>query len=145
MSQAVVDASVALKWLLEEEHSEKALALLEDCLLAGVALVGPPHLQGEVANALYRRMQRSGPDSITRAEAEDALEKFLAIPIQIVSSEDLYTRSFAFALQAGLRSLYDSIYVVLAQLLNAELWTDDRRLLNVLGRTAPWVRGIRDY
>lgn len=144
MKQLVVDASVALKWLLEEEYSEQATVLLEDRLQAGTAVVGPPHLPAEVANALYRRMQR-GENSITRSEAEEALSKFLALPIQIVGSPELYTRAFAFALQVGLSSLYDSIYVVLAELLGTELWTDDRRLLNTLAEMTPWVRSIGDY
>lgn len=144
MNQLVVDASVALKWLLAEELSDRAEALLEDSLQAGTVLVGPPHLTGEVANALYRRIHRS-QNSITQDEAEEALAKFLAIPIQIITSDDLYTRAFAFALQHGLSSLYDSLYVVLAELLGAQLWTDDRRLLNTIGQAAPWVRSIADY
>jgi predicted nucleic acid-binding protein len=144
MSEVVVDASVALKWLIEEEYSDAAASLMEDSLNVGTVIVGPPHLPGEVANALYRRMQRS-QNSITRPEAEEALATFLALPIQIISSQELYARAFAFALHAGLSSLYDSIYVVLAQLMGVELWTDDRRLLSVLARTAPWVRAIGDY
>jgi len=97
-------------------------------------------LPGEVANALYRTENR-----ITRHDAEAALNTFLAIPIQIVVSNELYARALAFALQAGLSSIYDSLYVVLAQSLNAELWTDDRRLLNSLAQTASWVRSIGDY
>jgi len=143
-NQVVVDASVALKWLIQEEHSDRADALLADSLQPGIVLVGPPHLPGEVANALYRRVHRT-ENSITRHDAEAALNTFLAIPIQIVVSNELYARALAFALQAGLSSIYDSLYVVLAQSLNAELWTDDRRLLNSLAQTASWVRSIGDY
>jgi len=143
-NQVVVDASVALKWLIQEEFSDRADALLEESLRADVTLVGPPHLPGEVANALYRRVHRS-ENRITRQEAESALDTFLTIPIQIVVSDELYTQALAFALQAGLSSIYDSLYVVLAHSLNAELWTDDRRLLNALVQTAPWVRSIGEY
>jgi predicted nucleic acid-binding protein len=55
----VVDASVAMKWLIEEELSQQAEALYEQSLRAGIAIVAPPHLTIEVANALYRR--RCGP------------------------------------------------------------------------------------
>ena len=44
----------------------------------------------------------------------------------------------------GLPTTYDSLYVVLAALLQAESWTDDRRLLTNLGPNAPWVRWIGD-
>ncbi|MDP8924805.1 MAG: type II toxin-antitoxin system VapC family toxin, partial [Chloroflexota bacterium] len=99
---------------------------------------------GEVANALYRRIHR-GQHALTRSEAAEALGTFLAFPLHIVSTEDLYTRSFDFAVQAGLPSIYDSMYVVLAQSLGAELWTDDRRLLNSVAQISPWVRWIGHY
>jgi len=35
--------------------------------------------------------------------------------------------------------------VVLAQMLDTELWTDDRRLRNAVGSVAPWIRWIGDY
>lgn len=40
---------------------------------------------------------------------------------------------------------YDALYVVLAQLLGLELWTDDRALINTLAGAAPWVRWIGVY
>jgi predicted nucleic acid-binding protein len=144
LNHVLVDASVAMKWVIEEELSDRAESLLEDTIRSGSTIVGPPHLAGEVANALYQRTLRS-QHTLTRSEAEEALAAFLAIPIQMVTSEDLYIRSFTFALQAGLPSLYDSMYVVLAQMLNAELWTDDRRLLRSVAQIASWVRWIGDY
>ena len=45
----------------------------------------------------------------------------------------------------GLGAIYDALYVVLAQRLDAELWTTDRNLINAVGRAAPWVRWIGDY
>jgi predicted nucleic acid-binding protein len=41
--------------------------------------------------------------------------------------------------------VYDALYVVLARLLNAELWTADGRLVTQLAGRAPWVRSLRDY
>ena len=42
-------------------------------------------------------------------------------------------------------SAYDSVYVVLADMLEAELWTDDRRLLNSVEGVAHAVRWVGDY
>ena len=46
---------------------------------------------------------------------------------------------------ASLPSLYDSLYVVLAEVVNTELWTADQTLVRALGDSARWVRSIGDY
>ena len=140
----VVDASVAIKWVVAEEFSEQAEALLNDA--ASSAIVGPPALSTEVANALYQRTRRRDPKTrLTVGEAEAALARFLAIGIQLVSSEDLDQQAFAFARQQRLADIYDTLYVILAQRLSTELWTDDRKLLEAVRRIAPWVRWIKEY
>jgi predicted nucleic acid-binding protein len=140
----VVDASVAIKWLVEEEFSAQAEALLEDA--AGRSIVGPLPLTSEVANALYQRTRRKDPATrLTPEEAERALAQFLRLRVRLVASDDLYQQGFAFARTHQLPNLYDSLYVVLAQMLGADLWTDDRVLLGAVGQAAPWVRPISDY
>ena len=79
------------------------------------------------------------------AEAEQALVRFLRFPIALLTPADLYQQAFAFARTHNLTNIYDSLYVVLAQTLGTELWTDDQALLRALGAAAPWVRSIRDY
>jgi len=138
----VVDASVALKLVLAEEFTDRAQALLRDSLQARRPLVAPPHLHSEVINALYQRLRRR---TITEDEANQAVTQFLRFPITLSAPADLYQQAFTFAGTAALPTIYDSLYVVLAQFLGAELWTDDRRLRTALGTTAPWVRWIGDY
>ena len=48
----VVDASVAVKWVLDEEFTEQARNLLRDSVRQPI--VAPPHLTSEVTNALYQ-------------------------------------------------------------------------------------------
>ncbi len=139
----VVDASAAIKWVVEE-FSEQAEALLNDA--ATSAIVGPPALITEVANALFQRARRRDPATrLTVDEAQAALDRFLALGIQLLSSDALYQEAFAFARQHRLPDIYDTLYVVLAQRLGAQLWTDDRRLLDAVRALAPWVRWIKDY
>lgn len=149
MNQApvAVDASVALKWVVPaEDFVRQARALFADTLRAGRAIVGPPHLPGEVSNALYQRVRSQEPARhLTDAEAQEGLEAYLAIPVQLVAPSELYERAFRLARSHNLPSMYDSLYVVLAHILGAELWTADRRLLSAIGSGAPWVRFIRDY
>lgn len=56
--QIVIDASAALKWVLDEEHSDRAHALLSDALERHTMLSAPPLLAGEAANAIYQQQRR---------------------------------------------------------------------------------------
>ena len=54
----VVDASLAVKWLVEENDSDKAHAVLESWVTQDVTGITPHLMRFEVANALHRRVLR---------------------------------------------------------------------------------------
>lgn len=143
----VVDASIAVKWVVPAENlARQARALLDGAAAAGDTLVGPPHLPGEVTNALYQRTRtRETIRQLATDVARAALVDFMALPLQIVGSPGLYEDAYSFARAQNLPGIYDSIYVVLARELGTELWTADQRLLSAVGRSAPWVRSIAHY
>jgi predicted nucleic acid-binding protein len=147
MNQAVVvDASVALKRVLAEEFTEESRSLFAKSLQDRRPVVAPPLLPSEVGNALYQRLRTSvASRRLTDAEADGALAAFLHLPITLLAPDDLYPSAFAFAKTHHLPSVYDSVYVVLAQLLQTELWTADQRLVHAVAPSAPWVRWIGDY
>ena len=142
---AVVDASVAVKWLFVEELTAQARALLAREQRANRPLRAPSLLPNEVANAIHRRLRRG---LITDVQADVAVAEaavLLAGSVELVTPADLPWQAFAFAKALGLGAIYDALYVILSQRLGAELWTADRTLFNAVGRTAPWVRWIGDY
>jgi len=51
----VVDAAVALKWVVTEPGSEQAGALLTAMAEGALSLVAPEHLVGEISNGLRKR------------------------------------------------------------------------------------------
>jgi predicted nucleic acid-binding protein len=139
----VVDASLAAKWLFpEEEHSDKALALLTATLQASEPVLAPPLLPSEVANTIRQRMRR---DALPLDTALALLEQFLAVPLTLTAPDQLYRRTLAIADAHGLPATYDAHYLALAELLGCELWTDDQRLLRLVGNTLRFVRSIGDY
>lgn len=142
----VVDASVAVKWVITaEEYAAEAAALLADALVGEVVVV-PPHFPGEVANAIYQRVNSRDPGRhISEDRGRTALSLFLAVPHTVANSDRFYADAFDFARSRRLPSIYDALYVVLARDLGCDLWTADRRLLDSLGTAAPWVRFIGDY
>ena len=52
----VVDASLAVKWLVEEDDSNKAHAVLQSWVAQDIARIAPYLMPFEVANALHRRV-----------------------------------------------------------------------------------------
>jgi predicted nucleic acid-binding protein len=121
---AVVDASVAIKWLLPESHSSEALRLLSE----SYALLAPDLLFPEVGNVLWKRI-RSG--EIDEAKAAELLHWLTDLPIEIYSAGPLLTAALAIACGSG-RTVYDSLYLALAVQERTVLVTADERLSNSL-------------
>lgn len=143
----LVDASVAIKWVVAETESSQAAALLYDAVQAQHRIVGPPHLKSEVINAVYRRTLRGRPEEgqLAFSLAAEAVAAFLSFPLTILEPAELYQQGFQLAHRFGLRTICDSLYIALAVLLEAPLWTADQRLLNSLGPDSPYVRSITLY
>ena len=143
----VVDPSLTISRLLLERFTDQARAFFNDNLHQRRPVFAPPHLSSEVINAIYQRLRgrRQPRYHISEAEADQALDNFLVLPIHVISPDGLYQEGYRFAKSHDTPTIYDSLYVVLAQMLNAELWTADERLYNGVRSLAPWVRFVGDY
>jgi len=140
LKRYVVDASVAVKWLIPEEHSECAMRLLDGWLEGGLELDAPGLLRLEVTNALRRYVERGVIDA---GKAREGLGIFREIALDY-HEEDwlLIEEALEASLTTGL-SIYDAVYFVLARRLEATLITADRRLIDRIG-TEMKVEDIRD-
>ena len=125
MSGIVVDASVALAWLLEDEDDPRANRIL-DRLAEDVALV-PQLWHLETRNALIAAERRG---RLSEREVKERLGALNSIPIQTDDEPD-FQAAFDLARKHGL-SFYDALYLELAKRRDAELATLDR----ALGRAA---------
>src|SRR5207248_960339 len=83
----VLDASVALKLVFPEQHSDRALALLTATVQAGDTILAPPLLPFEVANAIRQRMIRQG---LALPRADHIMTRFLALPFTLAAPAGLY-------------------------------------------------------
>ncbi len=138
----VLDANVVAKAFLDEELSDLATAIITDSMAGDRPLFAPFHFQSEVINTIHKHRRRG---SITLQEANQALNRFLQLDVNLVSSPELHQRAFAFAYEHRLSTIYDSLYAVLAESLNAEFWTNDRRFIRQAGPAASWIRWLGDY
>jgi predicted nucleic acid-binding protein len=115
----VVDASVAVKWVLEEPLWEHARALLT----SEAELVAPDFLVLDVANALWKRIRRGELD-YTDAQ--------LRIDTLIEGDPEFFESGFlirdALELAATLdHSVYDCLYLALAVHEGTQVMTADQR------------------
>ena len=120
----VVDASVALKWLVAEEDSAQANRLLQD----GVRLHAPHFLELEIANALWKKVR----SKVIDPDAAVALNKrFLKLDIRWQAGKWIGEQTLPLGLLSG-HSLYDFAYLTLAAHLGCPLVTADRDFVAVL-------------
>ena len=117
----VLDASVVVAWLLDDEDEPRARAAV-DRLEVEVALV-PPVWHVEVRSALLGAERRG---RISPTNVDDCLRRVDVLPVQSDLAPNL---DAAFALARGRRlSVYDALYLELAIRADAPLATLDAAL-----------------
>ena len=130
---AVVDASVAVKWLLPEPGRDEAAKLLDQFESEQIDLIAPPLIRIEVANTLSKRCRQHLLD---RKIAEALFDSFeLRTPMLV---ERPLRRALRLSLDLQI-SLWDSAYLALAMDYRTTLWTADRRLYRSVHRHYPFT------
>lgn len=117
--RVVVDASVAVKWYLEEDHAAPARRLLDGTY----ELIVPDLFFAEIGNVLWKRWRRGELDDDIIAETLAALDR---VPCETRSARPLLSGAMALATSLR-RTVYDSLYLALAIDTGARLVTADRR------------------
>lgn len=128
----VLDASVALKWVLPEPLAVEA-GLLLAALESGAAQFHVPELWlAEVANALWVRTRSAAPERLTPAEAASIASEFAGLGLRRHSHGDLIPLAVALACDSGI-TVYDALYLALAIHEGVRLVTADDLLVRKAG------------
>lgn len=136
MTSFVLDASVAAKWMLPakgELLSPQAFRLLDSYEVGDVDLMVPDIFWAECGNIVWKAVRQQRLD---RASAELAIWSLTRRNIPTNPTVDLLPNAVSIALNFG-RSVYDSLYVVLAAKRKAPLITADEGLANALAARFP--------
>lgn len=139
MIALVVDASVAVKWLVHEVHTRAALRLRD----READLVCPDLLFLEVGNVVWKKVRAGEIDGPLGRRMVDAI---LDAPLRVEPSVALLPAAWEIALRHD-RTVYDGVYLALAVALDARLVTADRRLVRALrssdlGERLVWVEDL---
>lgn len=121
----VLDASIAVKWRLQEHDSAEALSLLADIDARAVEVVAPNTFPVEVAHALTKAERRG---LIPTGEASLGLEDIMTAAVTLFDSIPILPRAVELASKKRI-GVYDCLYVAFAEDLDVELITAEARLV----------------
>jgi len=136
----VIDASVASKWYLrDEELLPQADQVFDSVVNAGST--APHIIRHEVANSLGAAV-RSG--RIARSAAEDKLGHFLRSNFATQPDPDpVIHQAMGITIDLSIYIL-DAVYIALAEQIDFEFVTADRKLYDAVTDSFPFVRWLGD-
>lgn len=123
----VIDASVAVKLIVEEAGTAQASALLD----GGDALIAPDWLKIEVASALWQKVRDS---QLLAIHAERGLRAIEGVFEQMVPAIDLADTAFLLSLRLR-HPVYDCLYLALGLASEATVVTADRKFFRAAERS----------
>ena len=110
MRKVVVDASVCLKWVFEEEDSEKARKLLTLSEKGDILLLAPEIWEYEIVNGFATALLKN---KLSYLKSKKLLKMVLEARPQMISAHELLLKSLENSHQYRI-SAYDSGYITLA-------------------------------
>ncbi len=132
---AVLDSCVALKWVLTETDSAKALLLRDGFQNQLHEFLAPDIFLAECSHALLKAERRN---IIATGEAAFLLGDIVSTPPDLHSFIPLMARAVEIAsdMRCG---FYDCLYVALAERENCELITSDQKMIVNLQPQFPFI------
>ena len=141
MKRYVVDASVATRFVLDEELDDEAKSILEGFVEGDYNLLAPTLINYEVGNALRTAAARK---DISVQESGESYEAFLGFKIDVDNMEiDDYMGALALSSRRNI-SIYDAAYIWLSKKLAAPLVTADAKQMEAANNETI-ARHVREW
>lgn len=122
----VIDASVAIKWVVGERGSEAAVRLVDGSI--GERLSAPDLLMPECANILWKKTRRG---ELSREEAGLAIDLLARADVELVPARALAASALTLSLDLD-HPAYDCLYLALAIQRGATFVTADSRFVRLV-------------
>ena len=120
MEKVVVDTSIAVKWFIEEDGSDKAIKILQQHQQGKIILIAPDILLLELINALYyKKLQQQDINTALKLIYKLELQ-FISLSLLLITQASKITSRFQIA-------SYVSLFIVVAKELDCFLITADRK------------------
>lgn len=127
MSTIIVDASVAVRWLVKLPFHPVACALLS----SANRLLAPDFLNAEVGSALTKLVRAK---VLTQKEGLEAFEDFFRAPVHLLPTHPVADRAIKMALKSG-QGFYDCLYLALAEAEKGRFATADGKFWKAMKGT----------
>jgi predicted nucleic acid-binding protein len=137
----VIDSSVVAKWLFVETLNDQAAAVRQDWEYSTVDVIAPDLMLVEVGNIVWKK-QRLG--LITEEEGTSAMLDLLALEVPTVKPQVILPRAYSLAKLFD-RTVYDALYLALAEERRARFVTADLRLCNAVSSSLGFVQYLGSY
>jgi predicted nucleic acid-binding protein len=121
----VIDAGIAVKWVVEEQGTPEALAVRQRA-----KLIAPELLVAECANILWKKVQRG---ELLKEEALLAARLLQGAEIELLPTRSSLEAATRLAIELG-HPAYDCLYLALAIEHDCRFVTADERFLRKLGQ-----------
>ena len=120
MNTFVIDASIAVKWVVEEDGTAEALALRRRS-----KMIAPQLLVAECANILWKKVQR---EELLKEEALLAARLLQGAEIELLPMQSLLEAAVRMSIEID-HAAYDCVYLALAIDNKCQFVTADERFL----------------
>jgi predicted nucleic acid-binding protein len=121
----VIDAGIAVKWVVEEPGTADALSLRRQA-----RLIAPDLLLAECANILWKKVRR---DELSKDEALLAARLLEGADIELLPTRSLLEAATSIAIDLD-HPAYDCVYVALAAANDCRFVTADQSFLRKVGQ-----------
>jgi predicted nucleic acid-binding protein len=128
----VVDASIAIKWVLAESDSDLAHQIVSWSLIA------PDLLLIQCANTIWRHVELG---EVAPCQVSEIWAVLRAMPVEIVASNELVERALDLAVTLK-HPVYDCLYLALALDRGARVVSADRRFRTASRRRSDLVGAV---
>jgi predicted nucleic acid-binding protein len=122
----VIDASIAVKWVVEEDGTPEALALRQTA-----KLMAPELLVAECANIFWKKVRRN---ELSRQEALLAARLLQGAEIELLPMRSLLEAATRISIEID-HPAYDCVYLSLAVAKKCQFVTADEQFLGKLHRS----------
>jgi predicted nucleic acid-binding protein len=119
----VIDASIAVKWVVEEHGTPEALILRQQA-----RLIAPELLVAECANILWKKVKRN---ELLKEEALLAARLLQGAEIELFPMRSLFEAATRMSIEID-HPAYDCLYLALAVEIECQFVTADENLLRKL-------------
>lgn len=131
----IIDASYTMKMLLPNSLQQRLQEQMETWQDKDIPLYVPTLWLYEVTSTLAKWVHFR---RVTKETANLFLELAFGLEVSVIAPEESLCRNaLRWTYRLKRASAYDSFYLALAESLQAEMWTADRRLVNAVGQD--WI------